>query len=114
MSLHGINTDRRAEVEKFLDDVLAVLKSGSALTDTEWDDRLARAAELVASPGGVARGVVVDWLSRSIRADGVSTLDTTFDAASVLEPAGIDVGTIRELVGFLLTIWELLRSRGVR
>ncbi len=111
MSLSAAATPERLEIAaEFVDHQVAALVAGSKLTATEWDDRLAKAAGLVAGPDGIARGVVINWLDQSTRSEGVSAL-ANFDAASVLGPAGIDVGTIRELVGFLLTIWDLIRSR---
>lgn len=102
--------ERLKDAGDFVDSGIATLKSGSKLTATEWDDRLAKSADLVAGEDGVVRKVVVEWIERSTRS-GIGTLDTTFDAAALL-PEAIDIGTIRELVSFLLTLWGMIKNRG--
>lgn len=104
--------DRLKAAGEFVDAGVVLIQSGSTLTENTYDDRLARAAELLLAKGGIARDVVVNWLERSTRG-GQSALDTTFDAASQLEPEGIDIGLIKDLVAFLLKLWEAIRTRGV-
>lgn len=93
----------------FVDHAVGAIKAGSLLTGNTVDDRVSKAVELVLAENGIARGVVVEWIERSTRSE-VAALDTTFDAQSQLEAAGIDVGTIRDLVGLLLTVWRLIRE----